>query len=938
MNDDDDANAPSLLQSVLALFAGKRPPQRPAKPASLQSRKREAWLRADSFMQYDDLREADPSSVKRTLRAFEHLVQEDEEIDFNFEEHRNERYPNLRRIVENPSRNPNANLAASSRVRKRGRDCDDAIQALSQLEQDRKKRRVLPSEETRESTLDDPSRLDSAVLMRRHLVSLDHALRRHWVCVCHKCSGLSVRLSLPHHKKATNLESEANFEVFFGVRSMPAGILQEARITVKDLHNSLFRRSSDSVLSSPPALAHHILCNSITESIGQRNCLHFALEDGVFQRLRPQQKTFGSERVSSTVSLSALFQHQQELPGGKSVLPFKGKAVLATTLASALLPFLETPWLQFSFNHSKIQFFEPRQNGELPDITKPFLALEHVPVMPTRSTTDTGDAMKHVFHPNASVLALGILLCELHFCTPVEQMAKETPTAGDCSARNINDDCYTCLDKLQILEDDAGIDYYLATKACLTGEYYPIGEQLEFNDVSVQRLFYQNVVKRLENVIFKAWGIRLGDLGSFDAVKNESCWGPIGREFVRLHTGPIDAPMANDALARGIRHSSMSDGERVSLPSVHSDMVLRLSGQASPEVHAKGRLTQPPNKSLQFFDASPSMGPEPEALNPLSEGWMDNLLSSISHYVDPVVDPVEPVRIAILDSGLDPTSPFLIEDQQQVNPQVKEARSFIHGTQPHQTQDEIGHGTHALGLLLKVAPSAEIYVARVARRETLNTNTFNDITKAIDHAVKEWKVDVISMSFGIREYHEPMSNAIANALNERTLLFAAASNDGANLDRAFPAQYPGVFCIHSTDGNGNPSDFNPTASEKDVNYSLLGHHVSSHWPIGMQGYPNPIRSLSGTSVATPIAAGLAASVLSFVRRQDRRVAIESEQLGQWLKRDNSMDMVFNSMARRRRGAGYDYITPETLFDRDSTGEDVYRKIRDIKRTMYRYQK
>jgi hypothetical protein len=118
---------------------------------------------------------------------------------------------------------------------------------------------------------------------------------------------------------------------------------------------------------------------------------------------------------------------------------------------------------------------------------------------------------------------------------------------------------------------------------------------------------------------------------------------------------------------------------------------------------------------------------------------MDNLLSSISHYVDPVVDPVEPVRIAILDSGLDPTSPFLIEDQQQVNPQVKEARSFIHGTQPHQTQDEIGHGTHALGLLLKVAPSAEIYVARVARRETLNTNTFNDITKVNSmHSKQSW--------------------------------------------------------------------------------------------------------------------------------------------------------------------------------------------------------
>lgn len=108
---------------------------------------------------------------------------------------------------------------------------------------------------------------------------------------------------------------------------------------------------------------------------------------------------------------------------------------------------------------------------------------------------------------------------------------------------------------------------------------------------------------------------------------------------------------------------------------------------------------------------------------------MDNVLSSIFHYVEPVVELIEPVRIAILDSGLDPTNPLLIEDLQQPNPQIKEARSFVHGTQPHETQDEIGHGTHALGLLLKVAPSAEIFVAKVAPRETLNTNTFNDITK-----------------------------------------------------------------------------------------------------------------------------------------------------------------------------------------------------------------
>lgn len=48
------------------------------------------------------------------------------------------------------------------------------------------------------------------------------------------------------------------------------------------------------------------------------------------------------------------------------------------------------------------------------------------------------------------------------------------------------------------------MDYYLATKACLTREYYPLGQHTNFEDVSVQRLFYQNVVKRLEAAIFKA--------------------------------------------------------------------------------------------------------------------------------------------------------------------------------------------------------------------------------------------------------------------------------------------------------------------------------------------------------------------------------------------------------------------------------------------------
>ena len=80
---DDDTDSQSLLQSVLGLFARKRP-QNLAKPASLKSRKREAWLRTDAFLQHDDLGDADQESVARTLRAFEHLVQDDSDRKTDF--------------------------------------------------------------------------------------------------------------------------------------------------------------------------------------------------------------------------------------------------------------------------------------------------------------------------------------------------------------------------------------------------------------------------------------------------------------------------------------------------------------------------------------------------------------------------------------------------------------------------------------------------------------------------------------------------------------------------------------------------------------------------------------------------------------------------------------------------------------------------------------
>lgn len=358
------------------------------------------------------------------------------------------------------------------------------------------------------------------------------------------------------------------------------------------------RSTSYPSTSGAPGFAH--ICQSITDSLGQANCLNFTLEDGRFERLHPQPKTFGSDRMSRSVSLSAIFKHQQGLRGSLSVLPLKGKRILAVTLATALLPFLETPWLQPSFNHSKIQFFEPLQGGELPDITKPFLAMEHIPIISAHNE-DTGVSSrnsKHMVHPNASVLALGILLCELHYCTPVELMQKDS-----YAAKNVNTDYYTSLEVLKTLEGDAGVDYYLATRACLQWEYLPPGQQEDFESANVQRRFYQNVVKRLENEIFKSWGLRLENLGSFSSEENKLCWGSIGREVVLHQIGKTDPSDINNG-TRAVPHRSISDVVPMSYTSLNSDVVLQMPPLPSLRSQFRGNRNEPSANSSYFFDAS----------------------------------------------------------------------------------------------------------------------------------------------------------------------------------------------------------------------------------------------------------------------------------------------------------------------------------------------
>jgi subtilisin family serine protease len=96
----------------------------------------------------------------------------------------------------------------------------------------------------------------------------------------------------------------------------------------------------------------------------------------------------------------------------------------------------------------------------------------------------------------------------------------------------------------------------------------------------------------------------------------------------------------------------------------------------------------------------------------LSEKWFERLQDLVHKLLPHPPTDTRRVKIAILDSGVDLTHPTIVCNKQR----IMAKRSFLMQDSPReQAKDMIGHGTHILGLLLKVAPYADIYVARITK-------------------------------------------------------------------------------------------------------------------------------------------------------------------------------------------------------------------------------
>lgn len=216
--------------------------------------------------------------------------------------------------------------------------------------------------------------------------------------------------------------------------------------------------------------------------------------------------------------------------------------------------------------------------------------------------------------------------------------------------------------------------------------------------------------------------------------------------------------------------------------------------------------------------------------------------------------------------------------------------------------------------------------------------------------MSQWKVNIISLSLGFQERVGPIEEAIRKAQDSKVLVFAAAGNFGGNSSCSWPARHNDVIAIYATDGKGNPYEGNPTAKpgKRDPGFATLGVEVSAQVPTG--GF----ELRSGTSIATPVAVGIASHLIHFMRVSKQpylqylcrntdstrdnvlRVRCTSEKLpSTGMQNDydglvgriftvDGMEALFGMMAVDRQE--YKYLCPKELIKQHGTGFDLVTNI------------
>ncbi|MGW0764522.1 S8 family serine peptidase [Streptomyces sp. NPDC002676] len=223
------------------------------------------------------------------------------------------------------------------------------------------------------------------------------------------------------------------------------------------------------------------------------------------------------------------------------------------------------------------------------------------------------------------------------------------------------------------------------------------------------------------------------------------------------------------------------------------------------------------------------------------------------------------VTVAVLDTGVDLTHPDLTD-------RTTATRSFIDG---QEVADRNGHGTHVTstvggsgaasgGTEKGVAPGATLAVGKVLSDQ--GSGSESQIIAGMEWAARDVHARIVSMSLGSTEPSDgtdPMAQAVNTLSRETGALFVvAAGNTGAPSSIGSPGAADAALTVGAVDSADQAAYFTSAgprygdnALKPDISAPGVDILAARSQLVDGSGY---YTTLSGTSMATPHVAGVAA--------------------------------------------------------------------------------
>ncbi|WP_141734750.1 S8 family peptidase [Oligoflexus tunisiensis] len=245
------------------------------------------------------------------------------------------------------------------------------------------------------------------------------------------------------------------------------------------------------------------------------------------------------------------------------------------------------------------------------------------------------------------------------------------------------------------------------------------------------------------------------------------------------------------------------------------------------------------------------------------------------------------VVVAVIDSGVDKDHPDLQSQFLRDASGEVIGASFVgkgaRGRPDSNWDDQNGHGTHVAGLVgaaannnvgvVGVASCSNVKIMPVRVMDASGRGSSIEIDRGVQWAASQG-ADIINLSLGGNNFFAQPRNSHPSALysdlaSKGVTVFAAAGNESLRLGSnsgngyaySYPASYDNVISVAATNSRDALASFSNRGSTVDI--AAPGDQDVSTYPGG--GY----KAMSGTSMASPVAAGAYALALSIARNSPK---------------------------------------------------------------------